>query len=302
VEILSSLKKRSTLNFGSGVITPYLYIAPAVVLIALVFAYPVVSVVISSFQEPGLLGKEHFSLHNFGVVFGDQLFWVSVKNNFRLFLTVPVMTVLALLIAAFLYEEIRGWRFYRSVVFLPYVLPVPVIGVVFSYILQRNGVLNEVLAAIGLGQLQQDWLGNPNLAIWSIWVVIVWQQLGFGIILFLARLMGVDSSLYEAAMIDRANWWQRFRHITIPQLASVIEFFVIVSLLNMLSWVFGYVFVMTGGGPSNSTYVTELLIYNTSFREGLFNVASAISAIVLAFASVILLIRWLVQRNLEDSV
>ena len=243
MEILSSLKKKRTLNFGSGVITPYLYIAPAVVLIALVFAYPVVSVVISSFREPGLL-----------------------------------------------------------VVFLPYVLPVPVIGVVFSYILQRNGVLNEVLAAIGLGQLQQDWLGNPNLAIWSIWAVIVWQQLGFGIILFLARLMGVDSSLYEAAMIDRANWWQRFRHITIPQLASVIEFFVIVSLLNMLSWVFGYVFVMTGGGPSNSTYVTELLIYNTAFREGLFNVASTISAIVLAFASVILLIRWLVQRNIEDSV
>jgi ABC-type sugar transport system permease subunit len=301
VRTLSSPKKR-TLNFGSGVITPYLYIAPAVVLMTLVFAYPVVSVVISSFQEPGLLGEEHFSLHNFGLVFGDQLFWVAVKNNLRLFLTVPVMTVLALLIAAFLHEEIRGWRFYRSVVFLPYVLPVPVIGVVFSYILQRNGVLNQVLAAIGLGQLQQDWLGNPNLAIWSIWAVIVWQQLGFGIILFLARLIGVDPSLYEAAMIDRANWWQRFRHITIPQLGSVIEFFVIVSLLNMLSWVFGYVFVMTGGGPSNSTYVTEFLIYNTAFREGLFNVASAISAIVLAFASIILLIRWFVQRNTEDSV
>lgn len=302
MEILSNLKKRRALNFGSGVITPYLYIAPAVVLITLVFAYPVVSVAISSFQEPGLLGEEHFSLRNFGLVFGDQLFWVAVKNNLRLFLTVPVMTVLALLIAAFLHDEIRGWRFYRSIVFLPYVLPVPVIGVVFSYILQRNGVLNDVLATIGLGQLQQDWLGNPKLAIWSIWAVIVWQQLGFGIILFLARLMSVDPSLYEAAMIDRANWWQRFRHITIPQLTSVIEFFVIVSLLNMLSWVFGYVFVMTGGGPSNSTYVTEFLIYNTAFREGLFNVASAISAIVLAFASVILLIRWLVQRNSEDSV
>ena len=302
MEASSSLKKRRALNFGSGVITPYLYIAPAVVLMTLVFAYPVVSVAISSFQEPGLLGEEHFSLHNFGLVFEDQLFWVAAKNNLRLFLTVPVMTVLALLIAAFLHEEIRGWRFYRSVVFLPYVLPVPVIGVVFSYILQRNGVLNDALTAIGLEHLQQDWLGNPKLAIWSIWAVIVWQQLGFGIILFLARLLGVDPSLYEAAMIDRANWWQRFRHITIPQLASVIEFFVIVSLLNMLSWVFGYVFVMTGGGPSNSTYVIEFLIYNTAFREGLFNVASAISAIVLAFASVILLIRWLVQRNFEDSV
>ena len=228
--------------------------------------------------------------------------WTSITNNFRLFLAVPFMAVLSLLIAAVLHERIWGWRFYRSIIFMPYILATAAIGIVFSYMFQYRGALNNILSNVGLGGYIQDWLGDTHLAIWVILVVIVWQQIGFGVVLFLARLASVDQALYEAAMVDRANWWQRLWHITIPQLATVLEFYITISLITMLSWVFNYIYVMTGGGPSNSTYVLEYLIYEKAFREWLYNLASAAACIVLLVAGAILFIQSLIRRRVENMM
>jgi ABC-type sugar transport system permease subunit len=283
----------------TGRATPYLYLAPAAAFLLVVFAYPIASLVWQSLESPGLLGTTDHGIQNYKAVFQDELFWRSLKNNIRLFVAVPVMTIGALLVAALLFDRVRGWRFYRSVIFVPYVLAIPVIGIIFSYIFQLNGVLNDTLRGAGLDGLAKDWLGDSSLAIWSILFVIVWQQIGFGVVLFLARLMSVDESLYDAALVDRATWWQRFRHITVPQLATVIEFFVTLSLINMLSWVFNYVYVMTGGGPVRSTYVLELLVYQTGFRDGLPNLAAATAVVVLVFAAVLLSAQSLVRRRVE---
>jgi ABC-type sugar transport system permease subunit len=280
-------------------LAPYLFVAPTVVVLAVVFAYPVVSLVIDSFSSPGLLGETDHGLQNYQAVLGDAMFRRALLNNLRLFIAVPVMTVIAVLLAALLFERVRGWRFYRSVVFLPYVIAIPVVGIIFSYMLQRNGLVNETLRHVGLDALAQDWLGSSGLAIWSVWSVIVWQQVGFGVVLFLARLGSVDTSLYEAAMVDRAGWWARFRHITLPHLAPVIEFFVTLSLINMLSWVFNYVYVMTNGGPVNSTYVLELLIYQSAFRDDLPNIAAALSVIVLVFAVALLSVQAYFRQRIE---
>jgi len=278
---------------------PYLLIAPAALVLGVVFAYPVASLVKESVSSPGLMGGTEHGLQNFAAVLPDPLFHSAVLNNLRLFLAVPVLTVVAVLLATLLFERVRGWRFYRSIIFLPYVLAVPVVGIVFSYILQRNGLLNEVLRNLHLSALTRDWLGDSGLAIWSVWAVIVWQQLGFGVVLFLARLSSIDLSLYEAAELDGAGWWQQFLHITVPYLAPVIEFFVTLSLINMLSWVFNYVFVMTGGGPVRSTYVLELLIYQKAFRDGLPNLAAALSMLVLAFAVVLLSVQSVLRHRIE---
>jgi ABC-type sugar transport system permease subunit len=111
--------------------------------------------------------------------------------------------------------------------------------------------------------------------------VIIWKEVGFGVVLFLARLMSVEEELFDAAKIDGANWWQLQWNITVPQLATVIEFFTVVSVITMLSWVFNYVFVMTGGGPGNSTMVTELFVYLMGFRYNQMNIASAVSVLLL---------------------
>jgi ABC-type sugar transport system permease subunit len=280
-------------------LAPYLYLAPATVVLLVVFAYPLGRLLVESVTTPGVLGKSDHGLLNFKAVLADPLFRGAITNNARLFLTVPVMAVLAVVVAALLNDRVRGWRFHRSIVFVPYILAIPVIGIVFSYILQRNGLLNTMLRAVGLDALAQDWLGDSKWAIWSVWAVIVWQQLGFGVVLFLARLASIDETLYEAAMLDRAGWWQRLRYITLPHLASVIEFFVTISLINMLSWVFNYVYVMTNGGPVRSTYVAELLIYQEAFRDGLPHLAAAVSVIVLGFAVVLLTVQSLVRHRIE---
>ncbi|HZC69617.1 MAG TPA: sugar ABC transporter permease [Jatrophihabitans sp.] len=279
--------------------TPYAYLLPTLAFLGVVFGYAVVAVVLESFRVPGLLGVMHWGRENYHGIFHDPLFWQSLRDNLKLFLVIPAMTVVGLVVAVLLFERIKGWRIYRSLAFLPYILAVPIVGVVFSYILERNGVLNQMLDTLHLHFLVHDWLGNPDLALWSIAVIIAWQQTGLAIVLFLARLASVDEQLYEAALTDGANWFQRFWHITMPQLARVIEFFVTISLINMLSWVFSYVYVMTGGGPQQKSYVTELYIYQNAFRNGLSNLASAASVILLLVATAVLFVQAVTRKAVD---
>jgi ABC-type sugar transport system permease subunit len=274
-------------------------LAPALALLGLVFAYPVIAVINQSLSVPGLFGVTHRGFGNYSILFKDPLFWTSLENNLRLFLAIPFMVIVGLLIASLLHSRTSGWRIYRSLAFLPYVLAVPVIGVVFSYMLEQDGVLNEVLSSAGLGFLRHDWLGNPSLAIWSVAAVIVWQQLGFAIVLFLSRMIAIDDSLYDAARVDGANALQRFFHITLPQLARVIEFFVAISFINMLSWVFSYIYVMTGGGPVQKTYVLELYVYEDAFRNGLSNLASAASVVILTVATIVLSLQAIARKRVD---
>ena len=191
------------------------------------------------------------------------------------------MVIAALFLAVLLFERIRGWQFYRTTLFLPYLLPITVVGLVFSYIFQLSGVLNDILNGLGLKFLALDWLGSTKLALPTLMFVIIWKEMGFGVVLFLARLMSVEEELYDAAKIDGANWWQLQWNITIPQLSTVIEFFTVISIVTMLSWVFNYVYVMTGGGPGHATMVTELYIYLMAFQYNHMSLAAAVSVLLL---------------------
>jgi ABC-type sugar transport system permease subunit len=265
---------------------PYLFLAPALAALLFVFAYPIARLVVLSFQRPSSGEMLFVGLANYRSILKDDVFLMAVKNNLTLLICVPIMVVVALLLAIFLFERVRGWRFYRTTLFLPYLLPIAVIGLVFSYIFQLSGVLNEFLTAIGLERLALDWLGSTKLALPTLMFVIIWKEVGFGVVLFLARLMSVEEELFDAAKIDGANWWQLQWYVTVPQLAPVIEFFSVVSVITMLSWVFNYVYVMTGGGPGNSTMVTELYIYLSGFRYNQMNLASAVSVLLLLITGV----------------
>ena len=130
------------------------------------------------------------------------------------------MVFVALLLAVFLFERIRGWQFYRTTLFLPYLLPITVVGLIFSYIFQLSGVLNEFLKLIGLGGLALDWLGSTRWALPTLMFVIIWKEVGFGIVLFLARLMSVEEELFDAAKSTGRTGGSLQWHITVPQLAS----------------------------------------------------------------------------------
>jgi ABC-type sugar transport system permease subunit len=281
---------------------PWLFAAPMIALVGLVFAYPLVSVVRYSFQRvgSGYVESEWIGFDNFSYLFRDDLFWGALLNNVQLLLCVPILIGLAALVSALLYDRVRGWKAYRTLLFFPYVLSIPVVGIVFGYMFQLNGLVNDALGAVGLGALEQDWLGSSDRALWTIMAVIVWKELGFGIIVFLARLMSVSEEMYEAARIDGAGWWQRFRHVTLPQLVPAIVFYAVVETITMLSWVFAYVYVMTAGGPGNSTVVTEYYIFQQVFSNGVIGIGSAAAVTLLVAVSALIVLRVWSLRRIDD--
>jgi ABC-type sugar transport system permease subunit len=278
---------------------PYLYILPAMLFIALIIVIPVVSILINGLFVTVAQRRVWNGLGNYLTILKDDLFWISVVNNLRLFLSVPVMTFISLVIAAVLFDRIAGWKLYQSIIFTPYILAIPVVGIVFSYILQYRGILNAALSLLGMQWAVTDWLGTARTAIWSMIAVIVWKQFGFGVVLFLARLSSVSLSLFEAARIDGANWWQRMVNVTLPQLAMIIEFYIMVNLINMLSWVFDFVYVMTGGGPVTSTYVLEYYIYQKTFISSLDSLGAAGGVVILIMATALIALDSSLRRRLE---
>jgi ABC-type sugar transport system permease subunit len=280
---------------------PYLFVLPAVVAMGFGFVFPLVSVVRNSFYAGTFYQMQYVGLGNFRALVADDVFVHSLSNNLRLLLTVPVMTLLALLIAVVLHDGVRGWRVHRSAVFLPYILPAAGIGLAFGALLQFNGALNQALRALHLDFLAQDWLGSPHLSIWSVGGVVIWQQLGFGVVVFLAALLSLPHEVVEAARVDGASWWKIQTQVQIPQLRSTIEFFVVTEAITVLSWVFTYVYVVTGGGPANSSSVMEFYIWRNGFAQGSVGLANAAAVVVLALAAVLIAVYLRLRRAPQDQ-
>jgi putative chitobiose transport system permease protein len=281
-------------------LAPWLYALPLLALVGSVFAYPLAQLVHYSLENVGesqYVPTTFAGTSNFRYILDDSLFRTAIENNLKLFLCVPALLVLSILLSALIFDRPRGWRIYRTLVFVPYVLSIPVVGVVFGYMFQLDGVVNSGLRSTGLGFAAQDWLGSTTWALPTIMFVIVWKELGFGVILCVARLSSVDEQLFEAARVDGANWWRTLRHITIPQLAPALAFYAVVELITMLSWVFAYVYVMTLGGPQNSTVVSEYYIYQAVFQNSTIGVGAAAGVMLLAIVSILIGVRVWVGRT-----
>jgi ABC-type sugar transport system permease subunit len=283
-------------------LAPWLFTGPLILLLLVVFGQSLVRVVEFSFKMVRGIDGPWIGLRNYQLVLGQPLFWESVGHNLLLLLAIPVMVALSLLIALLLYERVRGWKAYRTVLFLPYILAIPIIAVVAKQMLQLEGPVNEVLRWMSLDALALDWIGSGDVALWTVMLLIIWRESALGVILFLSRLLALDESLVEAAKIEGANWRQRAWHVLIPQLRGVIEFFAVISAITLLTAVFAYVYMIGGGrgGPGTSTMVVELYIYNALARQSLPGVAAAVS--VMVFAVAVLLIGLLFRlRRVEEA-
>ena len=276
-----------------------LYLLPALLVIGFVFFFPIIRVAQYSFNRVNPKSLVFVGFTNYKILFTDDIFLSGLKNHIILLAAVPIIIILSVFFAILLYEKMGGWKFYRFVLFLPYILAIPVVGVVFSYIFQLNGVLNFLLDKVGLDFLQADWLGSSKWALWTVMFVIIWKELGFGIVLVFARLMSVPKDLYEAADIDGANWLQKHIHVTIPQTKNVVSFLTIITIITMLSWVFNYIYVMTSGGPGTSTVVAEYYIYQTAFRYHNMGQASAASVILFIITFIFVIIQTRIRGREE---
>jgi ABC-type sugar transport system permease subunit len=283
--------------------TPYLYILPLLALLVFVFGYPLVRIFEFSFKLIRGIDGPWIGFRNYQLILHQDLFWESVRHNLLLLLAVPVMVVWSLLIAIVLYERVKGWKLYRVVLFFPYILAIPIIAVVMKKMFQFSGPVNEVLRWLGLDFLALDWIGSSDVALWTVMLLIIWRESALGIILFLARLLSFDESLIEAAKLDGASWWQRVWFVIVPQMRLVIEFYVVVSVITMLSAVFSYVYMMGGGrgGPGTSTMVVELYIFNALIRTSLPGIASAVSVLLFLVSLLLIVPLFAVRRQANEA-
>jgi len=282
-------------------IEPYLYVAPLVLLLGFVFGYPLLRNFEFSFKMVRGIDGPWIGLRNYQLILTQDVFWEAVLHNLQLLLAIPAMVAISLFVSVLLYDRIAGWRLYRIIVFIPFVLAIPIIAVVMKRMFQFNGPVNEVLRWLSLDFLALDWIGSSDVALWTVMILIIWRESALGIILFLARLLALDESLIEAAKLEGANWWQRLWHIILPQMRGVIEFYVVVSVITMLAAVFSYVYIMGGGrgGPGTSTTVIELYIFNALIRSSLPGIAAAASVLLFLVSVALIFPLFRARRDLE---
>lgn len=284
-------------------IAGWLFIAPNLIGLLVFVAGPVIAGFAISFTEWNLLSPPKFvGLHQYSVMLRDPLVWKSLKNTlFYSLLTIPGGMVVSLLLALGVNRALFSAKIYRTLYFIPVVTSAVAVALMWKWIFnQQFGLLNYLLSLMGFGKV--GWLTDPHIALVSIAIVSIWKSMGYYMVLFLAGLQGIPGNYYEAAAIDGAGSWRRFRDITIPLLSPTLFFVLIISGIGSFQ-VFDQVYVMTEGGPGNSTLVFNYYLYQNAFQYFRMGYASALAYTLFALIFVItmLQIKFLSRRVQYDQ-
>ena len=276
-----------------------------VVLILLVFrGYPIVTAVVKSFTNwDGLYRSDWIGLANYVRFVTDGSFWMVLRNTLLLLVNVPLQVFIGLVVALLLYERVPGWRFFRSVVYIPQIISAVIIGFLFKIFFGYEGPINAILRAVGLGAIAIEWFGNSYTALAVMVFAIVWFSIGWQAIVLLGGMSAIPPSVFEAAVIDGAGYWQRAFKIVIPMLVRVLEFAVIASMVWTLTQLFPFLLAMTRGGPGYETATLDYMIYMKSFGMGFgsdFGLASAIAVMLLVLVLALTLIEMRVANRADD--
>jgi raffinose/stachyose/melibiose transport system permease protein len=250
-------------------LTPYFFVLPALSLYCGFVIYPMLDSLVISFTDwDGLADQSNFvGFENYRKIFEDPIASLALRNNLIwtvVMLAVP--TVLGLLLALGLNRNFRGKTLFRSFFYAPAILPLVGVAGIWAWMLDPNvGLINTSLHKLGLGELAQQWLGNPNTALYSVMVAGIWQSVGFPMVLYLAGLQSIPGEQYEAARIDGAKPLRQFWHITLPWLTET--HIVVVTLGVIASFkVFDLIYSMTYGGPGQATQVLASWMYFQTFQ------------------------------------
>lgn len=275
-------------------ITGWIFVLPA---LSGTFIFIIIPVFFSfglSFTKWDLLGPVEFvGLANYKLLLSDGLFYKILVNTIVFAIATSVFgVIIPLILASVLNNKIRGSEFYKTAYFLPFITPMVVIGIVWAWIFDPNiGMLNKVL------HLHINWLYDSNFAMPALIAVSVWKLVGYNMIIFLSSLSSISQNLFEAAKIDGANSYQTFKNVTVPLLSPTIFFVVIITAISSFQ-VFDLIYLMTQGGPFDSTNVLVYAIYKNAFEY--FNVgkASAIAYVLFTIILVLTLLQWHFRKKL----
>lgn len=282
-------------------LTPFFFLALPLTLYALWVIGPMFYSVWMSFtNSDGLARQDFVGLDNYRRLFRDQIFWTSFFNNIRwlvAFITIPIVAGLAL--ALILNNDLPGTRFFKAGFFSPMVVSSVVIGLVWSWMYQPYGMINELLTNLGREGMPIGFLADPKLVTWSIIGAAMWRQVGYVMLLYLAGLNNVDRTLVEASRVDGASTVRSFRDIVLPQLQPVTVIIVVISVIDALRS-FDLVNIMTRGGPYNQSSVLAQMMYIEAFNNYNMGYGAAI-ATILALISIVFIFAYL-RKMLKDEM
>lgn len=273
---------------------PYLFLLPAVVILLLFFFIPFAETIILSFKDystdlyaPGFIG-----LDNYVTLLKSKAFYKVIWNTFLYLIgAVPILATVPLVLAILINQKIRCLNLYKVLIYLPVIVSIVVVAIAFKWLYATQGILNYIAELFGISAI--DWLTSPDVAIWSVIIVTIYKGIGYYMMIYLSALIGAPKDLLEAAEVDGAGLIQKHLNVTIPYLMPTIALIVTVSSISALK-VFAEIYVMTRGGPLDSTKTIVYYIYERAFENLDLSLASAASVIllviVMAFSAVNILV------------
>ena len=313
-------EKRARVKMGKlarkNTLIAYSFLAPNFLGFAIFTLVPVICAIALSFFEwnGGDISRLRFvGLENYATIFnvkkiaekGLGYFFsrvdlgIALKNTVTYTLITVPLTIVCALALAMLLNKIRGAVVFRAVFFFPYVASMVAICVCWSFMLMKDGPVNQIIMALG-GTFNKSWTADSTMAIWSIILVSVWRNMGYYMVIYLAALQGVPRELTEAATVDGANKWQQFTHVTLPQLRPT-TFFVSIMMIISCFKIYDVVAIMTDGGPGRSTKMLVTYIYDEAFVKVRYGQASAISMILLIIVLVVTLIQFRSEKRFSND-
>ncbi|NWL89371.1 MULTISPECIES: carbohydrate ABC transporter permease [unclassified Paenibacillus] len=258
----------------------WFFMTPGLILLALFVFWPIIYSVPLALTNYSVIGKTEFvGLDNFVKALQDRSFITSLVNSLLYVIVVPFIQIFSILMAILVNSNVRGIKLFRTAYYIPVVTSMVAVALIWGWLLNQNGVINYVLSNLGLMKERITWLSNKDTALWTLMFITMWKGLGYYMMIYLAGLQSIPKDLTEAAMIDGANRAQTIRKITIPLLKPYVFFCTLISLMAAIR-VFDEVFILTMGGPGDSTLTSSLYIYQQGFQQFNFGYSSALGLIV----------------------
>jgi putative chitobiose transport system permease protein len=264
-------------------LTPYLFLAPALIAIAIFFIYPIFAVVYYSFTDYNIVKPpEWVGLRNYELLLKDQIFWQALRHSFVYLLVTPAVIFLSVLLAIVVNRKLPGINAYRALFFIPVISGSIAVGIAWRLMLDTNGIINSLLLAVGILKEPMQWLAEPALTLPIAMLLTTWLGLGYYMMIFLAGLQNIPEELYDAAAIDGCSGWQKHWYVSIPGLRPQITFVAVISSLAALQ-VFNEIYTLTGGlgGILNSGVTLVFYLWQQAFRLNHAGMASAIAMVLL---------------------
>jgi len=282
------------------------FVGPALTLFVVFVVWPIVRALQFSLYRWKGFGPlvDFVGLQNYVSVLTNDVFIGAFTHNMVIVvLSILVQLPVGLGIALLLNRRMLGQGVLRTIIFVPYVLSEVIAGVVWFQLLQPEyGVVDTLLGAVGISGPEQGWLGTPDVALYTVFVVLTWKYLGLAVLLFLAGLQGVPDELMEAAQIDGASWWQTQRRITVPLLGPTLRTWGFLSMIGAIQ-LFDMVWILTGGGPANATTTMATFLITEGTKRYNYGIATAASVILFAVALVMALIYqfFVLRRDVTEA-